>query len=60
MVLSAAGIVPFGDFGLPVARHRPGPDERSAFGFVLVSVVRGRCPWLSVRVGRWEPAGTDK
>lgn len=25
--------------------------RRSAFGFVLVSVLRGRCPWLSARIG---------
>lgn len=30
-----------------------------AFRFVLVSVLRGQCPWLSVRSGGWEPAGTD-
>ena len=29
------------------------------FRFVLVSVLRGQCPWLSVRSGGWEPAGTD-
>ena len=31
-----------------------------AFRFVLVSVLRGQCPWLSVRSGGWEPAGTDR
>jgi hypothetical protein len=30
-----------------------------AFRFVLVSVLREQCPWLSVRSGGWEPAGTD-
>jgi len=30
-----------------------------AFRFVLVSVLRGQCPWLSVRSGGWEPASTD-
>jgi hypothetical protein len=36
---------------------RPEPDEGPIFRFVLVSMVRGRCPWLSVRVGGWEPTG---
>ena len=31
----------------------------SVFRFVLVSVLRGQCPWLSARSGGWEPAGTD-
>jgi hypothetical protein len=31
--------------------------EGSAFRFVLVTMLRGQCPWLSVRSGGWESAG---
>jgi len=30
-----------------------------ALRFVLVRVFCGRCPWLSVRSGGWDRAGTD-
>ena len=34
------------------------PRERHVYRFVLVSVLRGQCPWLSVRSGGWEATGT--
>jgi hypothetical protein len=41
-----------------VARRRAaGAGEVPAFRFVLVSVFRGRCPWLSVRAGGWGAGG---
>jgi hypothetical protein len=57
-----AGIVPCGAFRSAVAwplRCAAEPGAVPAFRFVLVSVLRGLCPWLSVRVGGWEPASTD-
>jgi hypothetical protein len=38
---------------------RPEPGDRPAFRSVLVNALRGRCPWLSVRQGGQEPAGTN-
>ena len=45
----------------PVAHAACGwrQGERPVLKFVLVSVLGGQCPWLSVRSGGWEPAGTD-
>ena len=44
--------------------HRPRPRSIGgrrgpAFRFVLVSALRGRCPWLSVRASGREPVGTE-
>jgi hypothetical protein len=43
----------------PGLMHIGSAPVGSAFRFALVSVLRGQCPWLSVRPGGWEPAGTD-
>ena len=57
-----AGIVPYGAMGV-LSRGsygvRPEPGERPASRFVLVSVLRGQRPWLSVQSGGWAPKGTD-
>jgi hypothetical protein len=56
------GIVPCGAFGVLCRGPcgvRPEPGAGPAFRFVLVSVLRGPCPRLSVLSGGWEPAGTD-
>ena len=45
------GIVPCGAFGNTVTwpvRRAAEPGEGPVFRFVLVSVLRGQCPWLSV------------
>jgi hypothetical protein len=34
-------------------------DLRGGITFVLLSVLCGRCPWLSARSGGWDRAGTD-
>ncbi len=55
-----AGVLPCGAIGV-LSRGpcgvRPELGEGPAFRFVLVSLLRGRCPWLSVRSSGWEPAG---
>ncbi len=65
----AAGAGYFGalDAARELDRGRAGPGlvrvgsaaAEPAFRFVLVSVLGGQCPWLSVRSGDWEPVGTD-
>ena len=57
------------DAGVPEAKPvtvrappRPssiGGRRGPAFRFVLVSALRGRCPWLSVRASGREPVGTE-
>ena len=44
---------------VPREQLRSELGEGPAFRFVLVSVLRGRCRWLSVRSGGGERAGTD-
>ena len=34
--------------------------EGQTLRFMLVSVLRGQCPWLSVRSGGRKPVGTDR
>jgi hypothetical protein len=65
----AAGAGYFGvlDAARELDRGRAGPglvrvgsaEAVPALRFVLVSLLGGQCPWLSVRSGDWEPVGTD-
>lgn len=57
-----AGIVPCEAFSAPSrdpCGMRLKPGEGHAFRFVLVSVLFGQCPRLSVRPGGRETASTD-
>ena len=61
---SGAGVVPRRVFRYTVGQawspHAPGPQKGPCLKvWARQGVLRGRCPWLSARIGGWKPAGTD-